>query len=94
MKMAFKWRQNLKEDDINISKVEDDLHLLKLEYLSNHWKDLPRILDLSYGDRTAIEYCFKGMRPLMEDDIKISKLEDDLNILKLEYLSNHWKDLP
>ena len=32
--------------------MEDDLKILKVEYLSNHWSDLPQILNLSSGDQT------------------------------------------
>ena len=32
--------------------MEDDLNLLKEEYLSNHWSDFPKILNLSLGDQT------------------------------------------
>jgi hypothetical protein len=32
--------------------MEDDLKLLKDEYLSNHWSDLPQILNLSSWDQT------------------------------------------
>ena len=32
--------------------MEDDLKVLKVEYLSNHWSDIPQILDLTPGDQT------------------------------------------
>ena len=35
--------------------IEDDLKILKVEYLSNHWSDLPQILNLSSGDQTKIK---------------------------------------
>ena len=35
--------------------MEDDLEILKVEYLSNHWSDHPKILNLSWGDQTKIE---------------------------------------
>ena len=35
--------------------MEEDLKILKVEYLSNHWSDFPQILDLSLGDQTKIE---------------------------------------
>ena len=53
------------------------------EYLSSHWSDLTKILNLSLGWPTNIYKCFKWRRPWMEDDLKI---------LKVEYLSNHWSD--
>ena len=30
--------------------MEDDLKILKVEYLSNHWLDFPQILNLSLED--------------------------------------------
>ena len=44
--------------------MEDDLRILKVEYLSNHWSDLTQILNLSLG---------KWRRLPMEDDLKILK---------------------
>ena len=35
--------------------MEDDLKILKVEFLSNHWSDFPQILDLSLGDQTKIK---------------------------------------
>ena len=35
--------------------MEDDLKILKVEYLSNHWSDLPQIFNLSLGDQTKIK---------------------------------------
>ena len=34
--------------------MEDDLKILKVEYLSNHWLDFPQILNLSLVDQTKI----------------------------------------
>ena len=65
--------------------MEDDLKIFKVEYPSNHWSDLPQILNLSLGDQTKIKYCLKWRRP---------KMADDLKILKIEYLSNHSSDPP
>ena len=64
--------------------MEDDLKILNVEYLSNHWSDLIQILDLSYGDQTKVYISFR---------LKMTPMEDDLKILKVEYLSNHWSDL-
>ena len=64
--------------------MEDNLKKLKVEYLSNHWSDLPKILKLCLGNWTKIR-CLKRRRPPMEEDLKI---------LKVEYLSNHWSDFP
>ena len=35
--------------------MEDHLKTLKVEYLSNHWLDLPQILNLSLEDQTKIK---------------------------------------
>ena len=64
--------------------MEDDLKILKVEYLRNKWSDLPQILNFRLGDQTTIENCSKWRQPSMEDDLKI---------LKVKYLSNHWLDL-
>ena len=60
--------------------MEDDLKILKVEYLSNRLLDHNQILQLSLYDHTICCKSFKWRRPLMEDDLKI---------LKVEYLSNH-----
>jgi hypothetical protein len=101
-----------------------------MEYLSEHWTDLPQILNLSLEDQTEIKKIIVEMKttsngrrpqnikswisqqPLIRSssnfklmlrrpnkDIKYSKwrqppLEDDLKILKVEYLSNHSLDPP
>ena len=36
-------------------KMEDDLKILKVEYLSNHWSDFPQISNISLGDQTKIK---------------------------------------
>ena len=38
--------------------MEDDLKILKVEYLSNLSSDLPKMFNLSLGDQTKMEYCF------------------------------------
>ena len=43
--------------------MEDNLKQNKVEYLSNHWSDLPQILNLGLGDPTKIEDSWN------EDDI-------------------------
>ena len=47
--------------------MEDDLKILKVEYLSNHWLDFPQILNLSSGDQTKIKNAWK------EDDYQWKK---------------------
>ena len=49
--------------------MEDDLKILKVEYLSNHWSDLPQILNWSSGDQIKIKNAWNGRRPPMEDDL-------------------------
>ena len=63
--------------------MEDDLKLLKVEYLSNHLLDQTQILNLSLNDQTIFCNSVKLRRPPMEDNIKI---------LKVEYLSNRSLD--
>ena len=65
--------------------MEEDLKTLKVEYLSNHWTDLPQIFNLCLGDQIEIKKLLKWRRPPIEEDLKK---------LKVEYLSNHWTDLP
>ena len=62
------------------------VNVCDMEYLSDHWTDLPQILNLSLGDQTEIKKILsKWRRPPMEEDLKI---------LKVEYLSNHSSDPP
>ena len=35
--------------------MEEDLKILKVEHLSNHWSDNPQILNLSLGDQAKIK---------------------------------------
>ena len=64
--------------------MEDDLKVSIVEKLSNHWSDLPQIVNLNLGDQTKIEYCLKE---------RGHQIEDNLKILYPEYLSNRWSDL-
>ena len=43
--------------------MNDNLNTLKAEHLSNHWLDLPQILNLMSGDQTKIKNA------LNEDDL-------------------------
>ena len=36
--------------------MEDNLKILVVEYLSNHWSDLAQILNLSLCDKTKVIY--------------------------------------
>ena len=51
--------------------MEDDLKVLKVEYLSKHCLDLSQILNLSLCEQTESKHCLKWWLPLMEDDLKI-----------------------
>jgi hypothetical protein len=64
--------------------MEDDLKILDVEYLSNHWLDIIQIVDLSKGDQTKV---YRSLT------VKMTPMEDDLKILNVEYLSNLWSDL-
>ena len=63
--------------------MEEDLKLLKVEYLSNCLLDHAQILNLSLHDQTILYNSFQSRWPPMEDDLKI---------LKVEYLRNHFLD--
>ena len=71
--------------------MDDDLKILKGEYLSNNWSGLLQISNLSLEDKTKINF-------VLEFEIKTTSdrppMDDDLKILKVEYLSHHWSDLP
>ena len=60
--------------------MEDDLKISKVEYLCNHWLDLPEILNLNSGDQSNIKNVWNkedfrskvtvnGRRPPMEVNI-------------------------
>ena len=65
------------EDDLKILKVEyiSNLKISNVEYLSNHWLDLSQNLDFSLGDQTESKNSLKWRRIQMEDDFqwKITK---------------------
>ena len=62
--------------------MEDDLNILKVEHLNNHWSDFPQILKLSLEDQTKIKNASN------EDDIQLSNGRRP-QILKMEYLIKH-----
>ena len=64
--------------------LEDELQILKVEYLSNHWSDLIQILNFDFCDQSEVFKYFIWRQPPTEDDLKI---------LKVEYLNNHCSDL-
>ena len=61
--------------------MEDNLKILKMEYLRNPWSDLPQNLNLSWGNQTKFENCLIWRQAPM------------IKILKVEYMSNQWLDL-
>ena len=48
--LAQEAKPKAKNNELKLSPVEDDLKILKIDYLSNHWSDLPQILSLSSED--------------------------------------------
>ena len=50
--------------------MEDDLQILRMEYLSNHLLDSTQILNLSLDDQTILYKSFKWRRPPIEDNHK------------------------
>ena len=66
-----------------MTSKQDDLKILKVEYLSNVLLDHTQILNLSFHDQTVFCKSFRWRRPPMEDDLKI---------LKIKYLSNHLQN--
>ena len=73
---------NSNEDDPQGRRplMEEDVKILKIEYLNNHRSDLPQILKLSLGDQTKMENTsneddllwkttFYRRRPSMEDNL-------------------------
>ena len=84
--------------------MEDDLKILKVEYLSNHLLDHTQILNLSLYDQTIFYESFLWRQPPKKDDLQILKveyisknlfkwrqppIENNLKIFKVEYLSKN-----
>ena len=59
-KQSVQWR---------LPPKEDDLRILKVEYLSDRLLDPTQILNLSLDDQIILYKFFKWRRPLMEDDL-------------------------
>ena len=57
---SFKWRR---------PPIEDDLNLLKVEYLNNLFLDHTQILNLSLNVQTIFCQSYKWRLPPMEEDI-------------------------
>ena len=54
--------------------MEDDLKILKVEYLSNHWSDLPQILTKPKTEMLQMKRTSHGRQP---------------QNIKVEYLNNN-----
>ena len=63
--------------------MEEDLKISKVEYLSKHWLNVFKILNLGLVEQTKSKNCLKWRR---------APLEDDLYIFHVEYLSTHILD--
>ena len=64
--------------------MEDNLKILKVEYLSNNLLDHTQIWNLCLYDQTIFYKSLKWRRPQMENDLKI---------VNREYLRNDLLDL-
>ena len=60
--------------------MEDDIKILKMEYLSNYWSDISQISNLSLGDRIKI---FNGRWPwnIMYRMLLRGKSEENLEVI-------------
>ena len=63
--------------------MEDDLKILKIEYLTNGLLDYTQILNLILHEQTVFCKSLRWRRP---------PLKDDLKIIKMEYLSNRYSN--
>ena len=71
-----------------VTKINDQIW--KVEYLSNHWwSDHAQILKLSLCDQNQ---GLQMQTIKMTNHERQPKLEDNLKILLVKYLSNHWSD--
>ena len=83
--------------------MEDNLKILKVEYLSNPWSDLAQILNFELRLRgqnnnlmmVLMKKTSKGRQPPMKttSNGRWPPMENGLKILKVKYLSNTWSDL-
>ena len=48
-------KKRLEKKATTNGRMEEELKIFKVEYLSNHWSDFPKILNLSLGDQTKIK---------------------------------------
>ena len=64
--------------------MEDNLKILKAEYLSIHWSYLPQVLNLSSENKQKS----KMFEMQTASNGRLPPLDDGLKLLKVEYLSN------
>jgi hypothetical protein len=65
--------------------MEDNLKILKVEYLSNHWSDLSQIWNLSLWDQTKIKNCSNRRQPPnIKSEISQQPLIGSYSNVKLE----------
>ena len=67
--------------------MEDDLKILKVEYLGNYRADHPQILVLNWGEQSHIENCVRWRWPQMEDYLKLLKVEYLMTYTSYQILS-------
>ena len=73
---ALSWNLSLAEDRKSFSlqdgatEWQDNLKILKVEYLSNHLLNHSQIFNLSLDDQAIFYKSLKWRQPLMEDDLK------------------------
>ena len=65
--------------------MKDNLKILKIEYLINHFLDHTQILDLSLNDQTIFNKSLKWKLHPMEDDLGC---KDDLKSSRIWLLSS------
>ena len=65
--------------------MEDDLNILKVEYLSNHLLDHIQILNLSLDDQTMFYKSSQWRRPQMGDNLR---LNDVLKVYRMWLMSS------
>ena len=54
--------------------MEDDLKILEVEYFSDHWLDLPQILNLSWEDQTELKNTWNEDNLELKTTSKYKKL--------------------
>jgi hypothetical protein len=73
--------------------MEDDLKILKVEYLSNHWSDLLQISNLSYGDQTQIKFGLNFEIKMTSDGRWLQNIKSGISQQHLIGSSSNCKSL-